>query len=135
MDQSELIPEFRLYKDGFASKKDEENMKLFHKMEWKERPKLIDRWENPKYSWFNKVLLFEERPELLSKSAYKEVQNEFSKRLNTTEDVAWQTFPKFADEVSHYGAKYEKEQNENGLKRLEEFDHFVTEMEKKYPKL
>ena len=133
IDQRELIPEFRLYKDGFASKKDEENMKLFHKMEWKERPKLIDRWENPKYSWFNKVLLFEERPELLSKSAYKEVQNEFSKRLNTTEDVAWQTFPKFADEVSHYGVKYEKEQNENGLKLLEEFDKFVADMEKKYP--
>ena len=134
IDQRELIPEFRLYKDGFASKKDEENMKLFHKMEWKERPKLIDRWENPKYSWFNKVLLFEEQPQLLSKSTYKEVQNEFSKRLHTTEDVAWQTFPKFADEVSHYGAKYEKEQNENGLKLLEEFDRFVTDMEKKYPK-
>ena len=71
----------------------------------------------------------------MSKSIYKEVQNEFSIRLNTTEDVAWQTFPKFADEMAHYGAKYEKEQNENGLKRLEEFDHFVTEMEKKYPKL
>ena len=109
-------------------------MKLFHKMEWKERPKLIDQWENKKYSWFNKVLLFEERPELLSKSVYREVQNEFSKRLHTTEDVAWQTFPKFADEMAHYGTKYEKEKNENGLKRLEEFDKFVADMEKKYPK-
>ena len=89
IDQSELIPEFRLYKDGFASRKDEENMKLFHKMEWKDRNKLIDRWDNQKYSWFNKVLLFEERPELLPKSIYKEVQNEFSNKAeHHTEDVA-----------------------------------------------
>ena len=134
IDQSELIPEFRLYKDGFASRKDEENMKLFHKMEWKDRNKLIDRWDNQKYSWFNKVLLFEERPELLPKSVYKEVQNEFSIRLNTTEDVAWQTFPKFANELVNYGERFEKEKNEKGLKLLEEYDLFVKEMEKKYPK-
>ena len=134
IDQSELIPEFRLYKDGFASKKDEENMKLFHKMEWKDRIKLFDRWNNQKYSWFNKVLLFEERPELLPKSVYKEVQSEFSKRLHTTEDVQWQTFPKFANELVNYGERFEKEKNEKGLKLLEEYDLFVKEMEKKYPK-
>ena len=49
IDQTELMPEFRLYKDGFASKKDEETMKLFQKMEWKDRVKLFDRWENKKY--------------------------------------------------------------------------------------
>ena len=82
----------------------------------------------------NKVLLFEERPELLPKSFYKEVQNEFSKRLNTTEDVAWQTFPKFAKELTDYGYKFEKEKNEKGLQLLNEYDSFVKEMEKKYPK-
>ena len=133
IDQTELIPEFRLYKDGFASKKDEDNMKLFHKMEWKDRIKLFDRWNNQKYSWFNKVLLFEERPELLPKSVYKEVQSEFSKRLHTTEDVQWQTFPKFANELVNYGARFEKEKNEKGLQLLEEYDLFVKDMEKKYP--
>ena len=53
-----------------------------------------------------------ERPELLSKSVYKEVQSEFSKRLHTIEDVQWQTFPKFAQELVDYGRKFEKEQNE-----------------------
>ena len=134
MDQTELIPEFRLYKDGFASKKDEDNMKLFHKMEWKDRIKLFDRWDNQKYSWFNKLLLFEEHPELLPESVYKEVQSEFSKRLHTTEDVQWQTFPKFAKELADYGTRFEKEQNENGLQLLKEYDLFVADMEKKYPK-
>ena len=134
VDQTELIPEFRLYKDGFASNRDVENMKLFHKMEWKDRIKLFDRWENSKYSWFNKVLIFEERPELLPRSVYKEVQVEFSKRLHTTEDVPWQTFPKFAKELTDYGHKYEKEKNEKGLQLLNEYDSFVMEMEKKYPK-
>ena len=109
-------------------------MKLFHKMEWKDRIKLFDQWNNQKYSWFNKVLLFEERPELLPKSVYKEVQSEFSKRLHTIEDVQWQTFPKFANELVNYGEKFEKEKNEKGLKLLEEYDLFVKEMEKKYPK-
>ena len=109
-------------------------MKLFHKMEWKDRIKLFDRWENSKYSWFNKVLIFEERPELLPRSVNKEVQVEFSKRLHTTEDVPWQTFPKFAKELTDYGHKYEKEKNEKGLQLLNEYDSFVMEMEKKYPK-
>ena len=134
MDQTELIPEFRLYKDGFASKKDEETMKLFHKMEWKDRAKLFDRWENKKYAWFNKVLLFEERPELLSKSVFNEVRDEFSKRLHTTEDVNWHTFPKFAKELVDYGTKFEKEKDEKKLQLLNEYDSYVTEMEKKFPK-
>ena len=78
IDQTELIPEFRLYKDGpWLSKKDAKNMELFHKMEWKDRIKLFDQWDNQKYTWFCKVLLFEERPELLSKSVFSEVQNVF----------------------------------------------------------
>ena len=134
MDQTELLPEFRLYKDGFASKKDEETMKLFQKMEWKERAKLFDRWENKKYEWFNKVLLFEERPELLSKGVFKEVREEFSKRLHTTEDVNWHTFPKFAKELTDYGSKFEKEKNDEKLQLLKEYDSYVAEMEKKFPK-
>ena len=50
-------------------------------------------------TWFNKVLLFEERPEVLSKSVFNEVRDEFSKRLHTTEDVSWHTFPKFSKEL------------------------------------
>mgnify|MGYP002833591639 FL=1 len=134
MDQRELIPEFRLYKDGFASKKDEETMKLFHKMEWKDRVKLFDRWENKKYAWFNKVLLFEERPELLSKPVFNEVRDEFSRRLHTTEDVNWHTFPKFSKELADYGTKFEKEKDEKKLQLLNEYDSYVTEMEKKFPK-
>ena len=134
MDQTELIPEFRLYKDGFASKKDEETLKLFHKMEWKDRAKLFDRWENKKYAWFNKVLLFEERPELLSKSVFNEVRDEFSRRLHTTDDVSWHTFPKFAKEFADYGTKFEKEKDEKKLQLLNEYDAYVTEMEKKFPK-
>jgi len=133
IDQTELMPEFRLYKDGFASKKDEETMKLFHKMEWKDRAKLFDRWENKKYAWFNKVLLFEERPELLSKSVFNEVRDEFSKRLHTTEDVSWHTFPKFAKELADYGTRFEKEKDEKSLQLLNEYDLYVRDMEKKYP--
>ncbi len=134
MDQTELIPELRLYKDGFASKKDEETMKLFHKMDWKDRVKLFDRWENKKYAWFNKVLLFEERPELLPKSIFNEVRDEFSRRLHTIENVSWQTFPKFAKELADYGTKFEKEKNEKNLQLLKEYDSYVADMEKKYPK-
>ena len=42
--------------------------------------------------------------------------------------------PKFSKELSDYGTRFEKEKNENGLQLLEEFDKFVADMEKKYPK-
>ena len=132
IDQTDLIPELRLYADGFPSKKDEKNMELFHKMEWKDRVKLFDKWENEKYSWFNKVLLFEEHPELLPESVYKEVKREFARRLFTTEDVSWHTFPKFAQELVDFGVKFEKQKNKEGLKMIREYDIFVKEMEKTY---
>ena len=40
----------------------------------------------------------------------------------------------FANELVNYGERFEKEKNEKGLKLLEEYDLFVKEMEKKYPK-
>ena len=132
MDQTDLIPELRLYADGFPSEKDKENMKLFHKMEWKDRVKLFDKWDNEKYSWFNKVLLFEEHPELLPESVYKEVKREFARRLFTLEDVSWHTFPKFAQELVNFGVKFEKQKNKEGLKILKEYDLFGNEMEKNY---
>ena len=132
MNQTDLVPELRLYADGFPSEKDKENMKLFHKMEWKDRVKLFDKWDNEKYSWFNKVLLFEEHPELLPESVYKEVKREFARRLFTIEEVSWHTFPKFAQELVNFGVKFEKEKNKEGLKMLKEYDVFVKEMEKNY---
>ena len=107
-------------------------MKLFHKMEWKDRCKLFDKWDNEKYSWFSKVLLFEEHPEILPKSVYQEVHREFARRLTTTEDVEWETFSKFYKEVDDYRERFEKKNDEKNLRLLLEYDLFVQECEKKY---
>ena len=42
---------------------------------------------------FSLLILF------LSKTVFNEVRDEFSKRLHTTEDVNWHTFPKFEKEL------------------------------------
>ena len=53
--------------------------------------------------------------DLLSKSVFNEVRDEFSKRLHTTDNVNWHTFPKFAKELADYGTRFEKEKDEKAI--------------------
>ena len=59
--QKDLIPEERLYLDGFPSESDKENMKFFHKLEWKDRLPLVDKFSE-KYRFFAATLFYEKPP-------------------------------------------------------------------------
>ncbi len=131
IDQTELIPEEPLYKDGFPSESEQRNMELFHTLTWKDRLPLIEKFSE-KYSFFAKVLFYEEHPELLPKSIYNEIHRLFASRLLSTNDVKWETVPKFYKELDDMRAKFDKQENEDGLKLLDEYNQFVQEIEKKF---
>ena len=131
--QPYLVPEQRLYLDGFPSEKDSKVMKLFHeKPTWEEKINLADSFEQEKYSFFLKTLAYEEAPDKMPKSMYSEIHKEFAKRLNSLNDEKWVTFGKFYAELDTYRNKFDKENNSEGLKILEEYDSFVQDLEKKY---
>ena len=108
-----------------------QRMELFHTLTWKDRLPLIEKFSE-KYSFFAKVLFYEEHPELLPKSIYNEIHRLFASRLLSTNDVKWETVPKFYKELDDLRAKFDKQENEDGLKLLDEYNQFVQEIEKKF---
>ena len=68
----------------------------------------------------------------MPKSMYSEIHKEFAKRLNSLNNEKWVTFGKFYAELDTYRNKFDKENNSEGLKILEEYDSFVQDLEKKY---
>jgi exodeoxyribonuclease-1 len=129
--QKELIPEERLYLDGFPSESDKKNMELFHKLEWKDRLPLIDKFSE-KYRFFAATLFYENHPELLPKPIYNEIHREFARRLLSTNDENFETVGKFYKELDDYRNRFDKQNNTEGLQLLDEYDSFVQDIEKRY---
>ena len=129
--QKDLIPEERLYLDGFPSKQDEKNMELFHKLDWKDRLPLVDKFSE-KYRFFAATLFYENHPELLPKSIYNEIHREFARRLLSTNDENFETVSKFYKELDDYRNRFDKKNNVEGLQLLDEYDSFVQDIEKRY---
>ena len=129
--QKDLIPEERLYLDSFPSESDKENMNLFHKLEWKDRLPLVDKFSE-KYRFFAATLFYENHPELLPKSIYNEIHQEFARRLLSTNDEKFETVGKFYKELDDYRNRFDKQNNTEGLQLLDEYDAFVQDIEKKY---
>ena len=130
-DQKELLPEERLYADHFPSEHDKKNMELFHELEWKDRLPLLDKFSE-KYRFFAATLFYENHAELLPKSIYNEIHQEFARRLLSTNDENFETFGKFYKELDDYRNRFDKRNDTSGLQLLDEYDSFVQDMEKKY---
>ena len=55
-------------------------MNLFHeRKDWSDKIKLAESFEDEKYSFFLKVLAYEEAPDKMPKSMYNEIHREFEK--------------------------------------------------------
>ena len=129
--QKKLIPEERLYADDFPAEQDKKNMELFHKLDWKDRLPLVDKFSE-KYRFFAATLFYENHPELLPKSIYNEIHREFARRLLSTNDENFETVSKFYKELDDYRNRFDKKNNVEGLQLLDEYDSFVQDIEKRY---
>ena len=129
--QKKLIPEERLYADDFPVEQDKKNMELFHKLDWKDRLPLVDKFSE-KYRFFAATLFYENHPELLPKSIYNEIHREFARRLLSTNDENFETVSKFYKELDDYRNRFDKKNNVEGLQLLDEYDSFVQDIEKRY---
>ena len=129
MNQTDLYPEETIYK-GFPSEKDKKLMTKFHEVDWNEKVKFIDKFDNPNLSFFAKVLAYEESPDSLPKSIYNEVHREFAKRLLSTNDEKWATTAKFYSEVDYLRGKYSGDKER--LVLLGGYNQYVMDIQKKF---
>jgi len=128
--KEDLQPEETLYGGGFASESDNQIMKNFHSSTWVDKVKLIDKFSDDRFALFAKRIIYEERSEVLPESIIKEVKKIIAERIFSTEKKPWTTIPEFYKSIDD--SRNKNENNELVLKKLDAYNDFVMEIEKKY---
>ena len=93
----------------------------------------LEKFKDKRFHYFGKKLIYQEKPDLLSKEDYDEIHATIVKRvLSTTDEKKWNTIPRTYKEIDDLRAKFEKSKETNKLKMLEEINAYVEELEKFY---
>ena len=129
--QEDILAEESIYKK-FTSNKDTNLFPVWHAASWKEKLKMLDKFEDDRLVGFGKKIIYQESPETLPNSMLKEIQREIAKRILSEKKEKWWTCKEFYFECDNLREKYTNENEEDKLKFLDQLNKFVMSIEKKY---
>ena len=73
-----------------------------------------------------------EKPEVLSKEDYNLIHKDVSKKILSTNNEKWNTIPRTYSEIDTLRVKFEKENQPEKLKILDDINAYVEDLEKHY---
>ena len=129
--QLEVYAEESIYKQ-FPSKEDSAVMPEFHKVDWKDKFLVIQKFKDERFQYFGKKILYEENPDALPKEEYEAIHKEVAARVLSTNKEKWNTIPRTYSEIDTLRNKFKDDQEK--LKTLEEINSYIEEMETIYQK-
>ena len=129
--QEDICEEESLY--NFPPSEDNKILPGFHEADWDKKLSYLQKFKDKRFHYFGKKLLYQEKPDLLSKEDYDEIHGTITKRvLSTYDEKKWNTIPRTYKEIDDLRAKFEKSKETDKLKMLEEINVYVEELEKIY---
>ncbi len=129
--QEDIYEEESIY-TKFTSGEDNKIMPEFHKAEWNNKLQVLNKLKDERLHYFGKKLIYEEKPEILSKSDYNNIHRNLAKRLLSTSQEKWNTIPRTYSEIDTLREKFEREGDSHKLPMLEEINAYVEELERIY---
>ena len=129
--QLEVYAEESIYKQ-FPSKEDSAVMPEFHKVDWKDKFSIIQKFKDERFQYFGKKILYEENPEALPKEEYEAIHKEVAARVLSTNKEKWNTIPRTYSEIDTLRNKFKEDKEK--LKALEDINSYIEAMEKMYQK-
>ena len=129
--QLEVYAEESIYKK-FPSKEDSAIMPEFHKVDWKDKFLVLQKFKDERFQYFGKKILYEENPDSLPKEEYEAIHKELAARVLSTNKEKWNTIPRTYSEIDTLRNKFKNDKEK--LKILEEINAYIEEMEKIYQK-
>jgi len=129
--QLEVYAEESIYKK-FPSKEDSAVMPEFHKVDWKDKFSVLQKFKDERFQYFGKKILYEENPDALPKEEYEAIHKEIAARVLSTNKEKWQTLPRLYSEIDTLRNKFKEDKEK--LKILEDINSYAEEMEKMYQK-
>tara|TARA_Y100000741_G_scaffold238486_1_gene182553 strand:- start:3 stop:560 length:558 start_codon:yes stop_codon:yes gene_type:complete len=129
--QEDICEEESLY--NFAPAEDNKILAGFHEVDWNKKLSYLQKFKDKRFHYFGKKLIYQEKPDLLSKEDFDEIHGTIVKRvLSTNDEKKWNTIPRTYKEIDDLRAKFEKSKEIEKLKMLDEINAYVEELEKVY---
>jgi len=129
--QEDIYAEESIY-TKFTPAKDTNLFPLWHAASWKDKLKMLDKFEDERLVGFAKKIIYQESPETLPDKMFKQVKREIAKRILSDKKEKWWTCREFYNECDNLRERYTNENNNEKLKFLDEINDFVMSVEKKY---
>ena len=73
-----------------------------------------------------------EKPKVLSKEDYNLIHKDTAKKLLSTNNEHWNTIPRTFSEIDTLRVKFEKQEDKEKLKILDDINAYVEDLEKHY---
>ena len=129
--QMDIYPEESIYKK-FAPDHDNKIMPEFHRVNWKDKFSIVQRFKDERMQYFGKKILYEESPQSLPKEEYNLVHKEVASRILSTNEEKWNTISRTYSEIDTLRNKFKEDKEK--LKALEDINSYIEEIEKIYQK-
>ena len=129
--QADIYAEESIYKQ-FASDHDSKIMPEFHKVDWKDKFSVLQKFKDKRMQYFGKKILYEESPQSLPKDEYNSIHQEVASRILSTNTEKWNTISRTYSEIDTLRNKFKEDKGK--LKALEDINSYIMEMETMYQK-
>jgi len=129
--QEDIYVEESIY-TKFTSNKDTALFPAWHSASWKDKLRLLDKFDDKRLIGFGKKIIYQEAPEVLPKEIFKKIKIEIAKRILSEKKEKWWTVKECFFEIDNLRDKYSNQNDEVKLKFLDEFNEFVMSIQKKY---
>ncbi len=129
--QEDIYAEESIY-TKFTSNKDTSLFSTWHAASWKDKLKLLDKFDDDRLVGFGKKIIYREAPEVLPESMLKTIKREIAKRILSKKKEKWWTIPTLYTEIDTLREKYTNENDNEKLLLLDEFNEYAMSIEKKY---
>ncbi len=129
--QEDIYAEQSIY-NKFTSNKDTALFPAWHSASWKDKLKLLDKFDDERLMSFGKKIIYQEAPEVLSPEMSKSIKRSMAKRILSEKFEKWWTVSACYNEIDTLRDKYSNENDEEKLKFLDQLNDFVMSIQKKY---
>ncbi len=129
--QEDIYAEESIY-TKFTSNKDTALFPAWHAASWKDKLKLLDKFDDDRLVGFGKKIIYQEAPEVLPESMHRTIKREIAKRILSEKKEKWWTIPTLYTEIDTLREKYTNENDNEKLSLLDEFNEYAMSIQKKY---
>jgi len=130
--QEDVYAEESIYSGNFTSSKDVLLFSTWHSTPWKDRLKLLDKFDDERMRSFGKKIIYQEAPDVLPKDIFNSVKRGIAKRILSEKKERWWTVNMCFSEIDTLRDQYDNENDTETLKTLESIDSYVVSVRQKY---